>query len=472
MRTRSHRPAISASIVIAFVLVSLVQAKGQKIVFYFVAPDNIMTANFGAGIDSKRCPSGYSKVEITTANVAKFNSLAPYHLKYVYGQLKEGTALRNNISLVAKNSSGIVPTIEYWLADDQTGITTEGRFSSFKDNGKMYVWPSASYVTDPVDSKKFVGSVGLGEYQMATDQSKRTGELNAVDELVLHETSHTQWTGGFSRWGSINGKNYTYGADNMHYFLSCAEMLGDQEAALDEGLATSYGFLMNKRGLERLMTEYTSVDYRYFVEGQSVLAGSADLYKVKNRKSTTLSDGNGHSQNYPTGGPIVVYSYKWWDVPGWYLLFAECTSTAYFSLFRNETYQDKDLALGMIGAVAAAMSSIRTKRFLTYACNQLGLRMEDYNNSSAGKADASRISALFPFALLDLLTHFGMTDAEFREDYQKNNAEKDPKAYNEYFTRRAAIRSLVQADITSSPIKFPEAVEKIKAYCRQPANMF
>jgi len=221
-----------------------------------------------------------------------------------------------------------------------------------------------------------------------------------------------------------------------------------------------------------LMSEFSSVGQRYFVEGRSVLAGSRDLYSVKNRISTQLTDRNGNLQKYQSDSPIVIYTYKWWDVPGWYLLFAESTSTAFFSIIKNQTYQNKDIVLDMIRYTSNAMSPDRKKRFLTYACNRLALRMEEYNSSTQGQADGTKISALFPFALLDLLTHFGMPDAEFKEDYQKNNADKDPKAYNEYWTRRAAIKTLVQSDITANPIRFTEAVEKIKAYCRQPANMF
>ena len=98
--------------------------------------------------------------------------------------------------------------------------------------------------------------------------------------------------------------------------------------------------------------------------------------------------------------------------------------------------------------------------------------METYNASAAGRADASRISSLFPFAVLDLLTHFGMTDAEYQADYRRNNADRDPRAYTEYFTRRAAVRTLVEGDIGANPIRFNEALQKIVDYCRQPANMF
>lgn len=471
MRKRYHRSAMLICLTSAFVLTGLMKARGQTLFFYFVAPNSVISSNFGGVLDSQFCPGGYSKVLITASNLAKFNSVAPPNIKYVYTQMQGTTPLRTNVNLVLQNSAGAVTRIFYLLVDDRTALTTNSIYRIYKDNGNTYVWPGASNGESPAGSKKFVGAVMLGEHQLATDQSQRAGGMKAVDEVVLHETSHTQWTGNFSKWEGASGPTITYGADNAHMF-SIAEMLGDQEAAMNEGLATFYGFIMNDDGLQKLMAEYNSDDRRYFVEAESVLAGTSGLSSVKERKSTVLTDKDGVTKLYEsTGKPVEIFMYRWWDVPGFYLLFAESTSTAFFSIMRNHSYQNKDVMFDMIRYTAFKMSPDRKMRFLTYACNRLALRMEQYNNGS-GQADGSKMSALFPFAVLDLITHFGMSDAEYQADYRRNNVDEEPKAYKEYFTRRAAIKTLVQADISAVPIKFPEALEKIKNFCRQPANMF
>ncbi|MBI5371972.1 MAG: hypothetical protein HZA79_08095 [Sphingobacteriales bacterium] len=446
----------------------------QTVVFYFVAPRATISAGFSATMDSLYCPMGYARTEITAANVATFRSQAPPKILYVYNQLQAGTTLRNNVNLVLRNSAGSVVRVEYWLADDRTGLSsspadTSQIFMKYTDHGRKYVWPAANNGPYP-DGRRFDGWVMFGEHQLETDQSRRTGGMRAVDEVVLHETSHTQFTGPWSKWGAVSGNAITYGADGMHYF-SISELLGDQEGALNEGLATFYGFIMNDSALQKLMTEFTSTGYRYFVEGRSVLAGARELYTVADRRRTTLTDGEGHAQQYEGGGDITIFAYKWKDVPGFYLLFAESTSTAFFSIFRNQSYQNKDTALSMIRYTSTAMSPERRKRFLSYACNRIALKMEEYNNSAAGRADASRISSLFPFAVLDLVTHFGMTDDEFQADYRRNYADRDPRAFAEYFTRRAAIRALVQADINADPIRFDQALQSIINYCKQPANI-
>lgn len=450
-------------------------SSGQTLVFYFVAPHNVISTNFTGG-DSTWCPIGYSKVSITSANVATFNTVAPTRIKYVFTQLQTGTTLRTNINQVLRNSMGVVNRVEYWLADDRTGFPVTaanggGVFMPYPETGTRYVWPAAGNYNP---GSGYIGIVGLGENQLTTDQMHRTGGMRSVDEVVLHETSHTQFISG-SKWEGVGGNAITYGADGMHYF-SDAELLADQEGALNEGLATFYGYIMNDSALQGLMTELTSNSHRYFVEGRSFLAGQRELYtspaRVQSRLMTRDAAGNLVPQHYADGRDIIIFTYRWRDVPGFYILFAENTSTAFFSIFRNRSYANKDTATSMIRVTAQAMSPERRKRFLTYACNRLALSMETYNASATGRADASRISSIYPFAVLDLLTHFGMTDAEYRQDYTRNYADRDPRAFAEYFTRRAAIRALVQADIDASPIRFNEALQRIITYCKLPANMF
>ncbi len=441
----------------------------QKIDFYFVAPSGVILTNFGTPVDSTRCPIGYALVKIKAANKAKFNSVAPANLKYVYAQMQSGQPLRKSVDLVLKNSAGRVHTVLYFLVDDRTGLSslaadTTHIFVPYNDSSKKYVWPAANNNQFPAASGKFLGWVMLGEHQLQFDQSQRTGRISSVDELVLHETSHTQFTGPWSKWLSVGRKPVTYGADGMHYLT---ELMGDQEGALNEGIATSYGYVMNDSAYQELVATLSDNSHRFFIEARSVLAGTNELYKITDRRQGNLKN-NAGDVFYPDGKPVVAFWYRWKMVPGWYLLFAEVTSTSFFSLFRNYTYQNKDTTFSMIRQASIAMSPDRKKRFLTYSCNKLGLKMEEYNNSTKGKADGSRISSMFPFALLDLLTHFGMSDTIYKADLRRTNPEKYPKAYAEYWNHRNKVQALVQADINANPIRFNDALQKIIDYFRNP----
>ncbi len=448
----------------------------QTLVFYFVAPLNVISTNFPGAIDSQYCPSGYAKATITAANAGTFNTVAPPMIKHVFTQLQSGTILRTNVNQLFLNSNGTVRTIQYWLADDRTSFNVSGTgnmagvFMAYPAVNPRYVWPAA-FNYDP-GGGNFIGIVGLGEHQLQTDQSRRVGGINAVNEVVLHESSHTQFMRG-SKWEGVGGNAITYGADGQHY--SRGELLADQEGALNEGLATFYGFVLNDSALQALTDYYNNTGYRYFVEGRSFLAGQHDLYTIADRVRSPLvhyhADGTQDIQHYAKGDEITIFSYRWRTVPGFFLLFNESVSTLFFSFVRNHTYANKDTAMSMIRYTAQGMSPERRKRFLSFACNRIALKMEEYNGSPTGRADTSRISSLFPFAVLDLLTHFGMSDSDYRADYRRNYADRDPRAFTEYFNRRNAIKALVQADINATPIRFREALRRLITYCKDPANI-
>lgn len=451
-------------LLLALILSAGATLKAQTVSFYFVAPVATISANFPGAPVTSFCPTGYAQVNINAANAATFLSLAPPRIRYVYTRLQTGTDLRTNIERVFNNSGRIVD-VQYILADDRNGFlaadTVSQMFSRFTDtryarDNKVYVWPAAS--GDGPSGGRYRGWVMLGEHQLEFDQSRRLGGLSSIDEVVLHETSHTQFVGEWTKWGATSGGiPITYGADSNHYTY---ELLGDQEAALNEGLATYYGYMMNTAALNQLMTEYNDPGNRFFVEGRSVMAGQRELYTVASRTERTLTPG------------VIVFDYTWRAVPGWYLLFSETTSTAFYSIFWSNSYRNRDTALSMVTFASRGMFNDRRKRFLTYACNRISIRMEEYNNSAAGRADTSRLSSLFPFAVLDLLTHFGMPDSVYQRDYRINYPDREPRAYAEYFTRRNEIRQLVQADLAASPVRFQQALQAIRQYCRRPDTFF
>src|SRR5262249_35636703 len=153
------------------------------------------------------------------------------------------------------------------------------------------------------------------------------------------------------------------------------------------------------------IVDFSRTGYRYFVEGRSVMAGDPDLTAVATRHRDVLTNRNG-TVHYPDGSDVVIFTYTWRDVPGFELLFAESTSTAFYSLFWRNAYANRDTSFSFIGFSSNSMHLGRMKRYLTYSCNRLALKMEAYNQSAAGQADASKTSSLLPFAILDLLTHF------------------------------------------------------------------
>ncbi len=448
--------------------------KAQTVKIFYVGPSAYINTNFGVAGDTTNMPAGYSSIEIRATNTARFLSIVPRRLRYVFNLLQPGTTLRRQVERVFNNSGRIVD-VEYYLVNDSARFSGAKRhmFATAPETPPFYVWPAASNVYDP-GTRRYIGWVGLGETQLEIDQVTRYGLERAIDEVVLHESSHTQWVGEATKWPVTETTIYSYGADNSH---SVTELLGDQELAINEGLATFYGYTLNQAGMDSMFSDFTRPQDRFFVEARSIMAGNRDLYTIPTRRLDTLKTLNERRAiqivRYPNGDPVLIYLYSWRDVPGFYLLFAETTATTFYSLYWKNAYSNQDTAFSFIGASSFAMHDGRRNRFLTYSCNRLALKMEEYNQTAAGRADASKTSSLLPFALLDLVTHFGMSDAEYRADHDRQHPDRVPRAFNEYFTNhRNAIRTLVQADLAANPIRLQAAIDKIKTYCRQPATIW
>ena len=177
-----------------------VAANSQRVFFSYVAPVNVISTNFGTPFDSIGCPIGFAKVQIQATNKIKFDNIAPANLKYVYAKMQPGQALRKAADKVLKNSAGRVSDVIYYLVDDRTALSSAPEdtfhiYYVYTHKQKKYVWPAANKNNHPTLKGKFVGWVMLGEHQLQFDQSQRTGRMQSVDEVVLHETSHTQFTG-------------------------------------------------------------------------------------------------------------------------------------------------------------------------------------------------------------------------------------------------------------------------------------
>jgi len=429
----------------------------QTISYVYVAPSADIDANFTSGVISGGdIPGGYKGVPITSANESTFESNGPARVVHLYRQMQPGTTLRNRVDQVFQISGGMVD-VTMFLVDDRTGIPEDdtGAMTPFDHNDQKHVWPAASVSPRGGGSDRYDGKIAMGQVAADVIVGDADGEILAWEATALHELSHTQFVGPWTKWGAINQRAITYGADSDHYK---EELLGDQAAALDEGHGTFYGDLHNEAERRELLEWFTDTDYRYFVEAQSVLAGSRDLYSVEERRAGTVGEAN-----------TRVWDYRWRDVPGFYLLFSESTANAFYDLFWMYADEDQDRSFQRIIRTSHDMWQSRRKRFLTFACNRLALQMEA-GEGGAGDSGGRPTSSMFPFALLDVLTHFGMTQEKYQEDYRRHYPDSHPRAYEEYWNHREAIQRLVNDDLTADPIRIIAAVEAVRDYLRDPSR--
>jgi len=173
-------------------------------------------------------------------------------------------------------------------------------------------------------------------------------------------------------------------------------------------------------------------------------------------------------------GSYFSRSYEGQDVPGKFVLFSESTATAFHLLFWKYTNGSRDQAFDMIFNVARDVFKDRLHRFLAYSVVRLALQLEQMAatpEGAAAKTAGTLTSSLYPFALLDLLTHFGMDRATFEREIQAQNPSRLPRAYAEYWNHREAIKALVAGDLAANPMRVENAALAIHRYCQQPARI-
>lgn len=430
----------------------------------FVAPSRVISSNFGAaaGVTSlstaETMPPGYSFVVVTAANETAFRRVAPPILLRTYEQLQPGTSLRNHVDQVMRISQGNVD-VDYMLVDDRTGIGAGAPyFAPQRVGNQTYVWPAAYVLRPGGAGTRYQGRIGLGEVVGTSIVNTWPGFWQAWEGALLHECLHTQFVGddgggGKTKWGSIG---ITYGRDGVHY---TDELLGDQPVPFEEGLGTFYGNLRNNpEGMNAIIAFFNNPGERYSVEIQSALIGSQML--------------NAAPHSNTTAHGVRVLAYRWRDVPTVYLLFCESTSTAFHGFFHRHVNNNPAQALTMIEASARSMWEWRNrfKRYPMYAVNRLSLQLEDFAatpQGAAARTAGTLTSSMFPYALLDILTHFGMTDDQYRFECGRYYPDRVPLAFTEYWRHRAALRQRVGPHINGPTINIERAVAEAHSYFQQ-----
>jgi hypothetical protein len=438
-------------------------SQAQRLYYEYVGPIDSVRAIFGAVADTGWYDVGYGSQFITPENYDRFNRRAPANLTLTYDTFKPSTTLRKRINQVLRINGGITDVVVA-LVDDRLGISANSRFADNDLNtGAKFVWPAAS--AQAGDGGRWIATIGLGVHACDTIQTW-PGKWMAWEGTILHEMSHTQFIGPFSRWGIIGT---IYGGDGSH---SLRELLGDQELTMEEGFGTFWGALHNKDFVDQaLIPFFRTADERYFIESRSFLAGTKEMWDAPHLTKSYKTVPK--SIDVQTGSYAKRY-YKWLDVPGFYLLFNENTSTAFHYFFWKHANGNPDQAASMIRRGAGPMTKSVRKKFLAFAVNCLSLQIEDFAKTSAGaaaKKSGKLSSSMFPFALLDILTHFGMSEEKYKREYTVMYPKRDPKAWTEYWKHRDALQKLTDPMLKSDPIQIEEAIAAAHEFLQREDNI-
>jgi hypothetical protein len=240
---------------------------------------------------------------------------------------------------------------------------------------------------------------------------------------------------------------------------------------MEEGLGNFYGLLDNPAWAQRQVVEFfRDPSERYWLDSRSLLSGRPEVWDAPHVETI-----NNDPKRFPKllekkTGTYIYRQYKWADVPGFYVLFNETSSTAFHYFFWKHAVGNRDTALAMIRRSEVPMTRNVRNKFLAFSVNRLALDLEDLASRPDGQAlrkDGKLTSSLYPYALLDLITHFGMTEEKYKQELTKVNPDRQPRAFKEYWGRRDAIRQLVTANLSANPIQIEEAAKAIHDYCRR-----
>ncbi|HYU10556.1 MAG TPA: hypothetical protein VEK77_14360 [Gemmatimonadales bacterium] len=430
----------------------------------FVAPRDSMVATFGAANVQGGYAPGYRGIIIGAGNVARFRAIAPPLLVRTFDSLQPGSGMRRVIdTLLAVVGHGRVD-IRYLLVNDSIGFApgATGIFVARRQAGGpvSFIWPFATVDSGP--GNRFSGIVRLGVHEIPTFMAD-AGGWKAWEEVVVHESHHTQWVGFPTKWRSIG---ISYGADGGHY---ASELLGDQPVPLDEGIATFYGEMLNEpsgyNGMIRFARD--SSNRQYTLESWSVLAGS-----IPNNIPRVVIDTVAPFPP-PGGGRYAFWGFRGRDVPGFYILFNENTGTLFHQFFWRNACTTRDAALRLILREDAAMWDTQLHRYLAFAANELARQMEAMAAAPAGsdaQACGVMTSSMFPYAILDILTHFGMSDQELRDEIGRQGV-RASRASGEYLNQRAALRARIRPRMDANPVQIEQAITEAVQWLRDPARI-
>jgi hypothetical protein len=437
------------------------RAAGQtNVQIEFVAPTAAMVATFGAANVTGGYATGYRGVVITPANLAQFRALAPDSLEETFDSLQPGTTLRGILDSIFTIAGGRVD-VRYVLQDDRTGFPGTTGIFHFQQG---ISWPIASVYPHPTAANRFEGLVRLSLLASNRWRSRpgAGGWLN-WESVIIHETLHTQMTGEKTKWSSIL---ITYGSSVGH---EESEFLGDEEIPFEEGLGTFFGETRNDPvGYNRAVRFHADTSHRYWIDTWSVLTPNLAAFPSVSKDTTPPFPP-------PTpGGRYAIDRYKWSDVEGRYILFSERTSIAMHHFFWRNACTSRNAARSMVLASARTMWQDRKKRYLFHAADQLARQLEILAAAPTGpgaQACGNPVSSMLPYALIDALTRFNMTDSAFTAMIQRDTPNPASRAAGQYLTHRAALRQRAQPHLSASPIRMEEAVRDMVTYLRQPATL-
>jgi hypothetical protein len=451
-----------------------ITAYAQQLHYVYVAPTATLTGAFGAANvsgftrDSSgvqvAAMTGYRQVLVTPANAATFYTIAAPNLRRTYDSLNTATSsIRRKLNPILAFTGNQVRDIYLFLVDDRTGMPNNSPFCDGIVGGLKIAWPCA---LNWKVGNNYIARVSVGEGASYVDINK-AGGFKRWEATILHEFSHTQMlrdTVAVNKWDDrargIDGIAISYGGDAGHWFQ---ELQADQQQPMDEGLGNFWALEYNPPSATEMDAFLNNSNPRFLLGSRSFLSGIGNMWNAPHRVLcsgplpcvTPTGDTISVRLNTnitPAGGGYELREYRWLDVPGEFVFYNELMSEAYFYLYHQYGFNSKDSAYNKLLSAVKTLCNypVQRYRYPAHVSNMLANSMEAYARSAAGQAEQANntlVSSMFAYALFDIITHFGMSDADLQREFDINSATyiphtPKPIAFTQYFARRAQVKQI------------------------------
>jgi hypothetical protein len=191
------------------------------------------------------------------------------------------------------------------------------------------------------------------------------------------------------------------------------------------------------------------------------------------------------SPHIQTGAGYQLRSYRWQDVPGEFVFYNEQMFQAFALLFYENALAGRNDVFDLMLRAARTMTPPNNRlRYPALFANALSNELERYAGTAPGRAaetNRTLASSMFTYALFDIITHFGMSEADLRREFTINMETylpvPKPKAFDNYWAHRNAVKQLVCPflggnDCTGNGnIDFVRAAREAKTYFADPSRI-
>ena len=337
----------------------------------------------------------------------------------------------------------------FWI-DDRDGFVYD-ELSPLPLNGKnpYYIWPGFGNSDGGVDEKSYDGWVYIGETKAAEFVKTALSGKEILSQLSINQGIRAQFLGNDTdHWGYV----YRWNHGVLEYNpLLMEEPLNDMGTAVEEGTGYFFTNLYNERERRELL-KFLSVDTaRYLVGKESPLAKSSDwIEKLPKIERSEFNES--------------AWKFEWTTLPPDKILYAGSTTAGLYTFFWKYS-KNKSLALELITAASHKMWNDYEHRNLFYAVTHLAMELERYADTPLGELDMKSgqiTSSMVPYALLDLMTRFGLDKNRMDQWIQALPKEQRPLAFDAYWGKyHSQIFGQVGHVTYSRPMPLEESVSDI-----------